>query len=84
MRDCLDPEFALVGTMDEKSGRKLRAFYQTITEAPVVVTSLENAELIKTSYNGYIGLKIGFALVIGMALVATFNDIKLILRQFAL
>ena len=31
-----------------------------------------------------LGLKIGFALVIGMALVATFNDIKLILRQFAL
>jgi regulator of sigma E protease len=31
-----------------------------------------------------VGLKIGFALVIGMALVATFNDIKLILRQFAL
>jgi regulator of sigma E protease len=31
-----------------------------------------------------VGLKIGFALVIGMALVATFNDIKLIVRQFAL
>jgi regulator of sigma E protease len=31
-----------------------------------------------------VGMKIGFALVIGMALVATFNDIKLILRQFAL
>jgi regulator of sigma E protease len=31
-----------------------------------------------------VGLKIGFALVIGMALIATFNDIKLILRQFAL
>ena len=31
-----------------------------------------------------VGLRIGFALVIGMALVATFNDIKLILRQFAL
>jgi regulator of sigma E protease len=31
-----------------------------------------------------LGLRIGFALVIGVALVATFNDIKLILRQFAL
>jgi regulator of sigma E protease len=31
-----------------------------------------------------LGLKIGFALVIGMALVATFNDIKLILRQLTL
>jgi regulator of sigma E protease len=31
-----------------------------------------------------VGLKIGFALVVGMALIATFNDIKLILRQFAL
>ncbi len=31
-----------------------------------------------------LSLKIGFALVIGMALVATFNDIKQILRIFAL
>jgi regulator of sigma E protease len=31
-----------------------------------------------------LGLKIGFALVIGMALLATFNDIRLLLRQFAL
>ena len=27
-----------------------------------------------------LGLKVGFALVIGMALIATFNDIKLLLR----
>jgi regulator of sigma E protease len=31
-----------------------------------------------------VGLRIGFALVIGIALIATFNDIKLILRVFAL
>jgi len=27
-----------------------------------------------------LGLRVGFALVVGMALVATFNDIKLLLR----
>jgi regulator of sigma E protease len=27
-----------------------------------------------------LGLKVGFALVIGMALIATFNDIRLLLR----
>jgi len=31
-----------------------------------------------------LSLKIGFALVIGMALVATFNDIKQLVRIFAL
>jgi len=61
MRDYLDPEFALVGTEDEKTGRKLKTFYQTITNAPIFVTNLENAEMIKTTYNGYIGIKIGFA-----------------------
>jgi regulator of sigma E protease len=29
-----------------------------------------------------LGLKVGFSLVIGLALLATFNDIKQILRMF--
>jgi len=61
VRDILNPEFVLVGAFDAHAGERLETFFRTLTDAPVFVTGPENAELIKTSYNGYIGLKIGFA-----------------------
>lgn len=64
VRDILNPEFVLVGAFDAHAGERLEAFFRTLTDAPVFITTPENAELIKTSYNGYIGLKIGFANVL--------------------
>ncbi len=61
MADLLDPEFVLIGALDATAGQRLQALYHSLTAAPMFVTTPENAELIKTSYNGYIGLKIGFA-----------------------
>jgi UDPglucose 6-dehydrogenase len=61
VKDILSPEFVLVGAFDAHAGERLQSFFRTLTEAPVFVTGPENAELIKTSYNGFIGLKIGFA-----------------------
>lgn len=61
VRDILNPEFVLVGAFDADGGERLEAFFRTLTNAPIFVTGPENAELIKTSYNGFIGLKIGFA-----------------------
>jgi len=59
--DTLAPEFALVGAFDQRGARQLELFFRSTSDAPVFVTTPENAELIKTSYNGFIGLKIGFA-----------------------
>jgi UDPglucose 6-dehydrogenase len=61
MRDFIDPEFTLVGVNDEGAAKKLVKFYETITDAPVYTTTVENAELIKVAYNTFIGLKIVFA-----------------------
>lgn len=61
MRDFLHPEFTLCGTDEPSAAAALDAFYRTISPAPFYGTSIENAELIKVSYNTYISMKIGFA-----------------------
>lgn len=61
VKDWLDPEFNLIGAFDTEVGERLRALFQTMNQSPMFVTTVENAELIKTSYNGFIGIKVGFA-----------------------
>jgi len=64
MRDFLDPEFILLGAIDDDAGKAMNELYATICDAPVYTTTLENAELIKVAYNTFIGMKIGYANVI--------------------
>jgi len=59
--DCLFPEFILLGNRDPEAVELTREFYKTITEAPVHFTTIENAEMIKVSYNTFIGTKIAMA-----------------------
>lgn len=61
MEDFLHPEFVLIGQNDEQAADMLRDFYETIHEAPVFTTTIENAELIKVLYNTFISLKLAFA-----------------------
>lgn len=61
MKDFLYPEFVLFGVHDDGAAKKAAALYRTLTKAPIYLTSVENAELIKVSYNTYIGMKIVFA-----------------------
>lgn len=59
--DCTNPEFILLGNRDEVAAQRVREFYASITDASVFSTSLENAEMIKVSYNTFIGTKIAMA-----------------------
>lgn len=61
MRDFLDPEFVLLGVGNEQAASVVENFYRTIHDRQVYRTSIENAELIKVSYNTFIGMKIVFA-----------------------
>ena len=61
MRDFLHPEFILFGQDDDWALRKAKKFYKTITHAPVYETTIENAELIKVTYNTFISTKLSFA-----------------------
>lgn len=56
--DFYNPEFILLGRVDEEAELKVKEFYKTITDSQVYSTSLENAELIKVSYNTFITTKL--------------------------
>lgn len=60
-RDLIYTEFILLGSVDKEATEKMVEFYKTITDAPVHITTLENAELIKVTYNTFIGTKIVLA-----------------------
>ena len=58
MYDFYNPEFILLGRIDLEAEKIIKEFYKTINDAEVYSTSLENAELIKVSYNTFITSKI--------------------------
>ena len=59
--DFYNPEFILLGHIDDEAEKKVKEFYKTITDAEVFSTTLENAEMIKVSYNTFITTKIVLA-----------------------
>jgi UDPglucose 6-dehydrogenase len=59
--DFYNPEFILLGHIDDDAEKKVKEFYKTITDAEVFSTTLENAEMIKVSYNTFITTKIVLA-----------------------
>ncbi len=60
LNDFMYPEFILFGVDDIKAADKAEKFYRTINNSTFFKTSIENAELIKVSYNTFISTKIAF------------------------
>ena len=60
MKDFLYPEFILFGVDDINASDTAEKFYRTINNATFFKTTIENAELIKVSYNTFISTKIAF------------------------
>jgi len=56
-----NPEFVLFGMDDEEAAKKAEEFYKTIHKAPFFKCTIEEAEMIKVSYNTYITSKIDIA-----------------------
>ena len=63
IRDFLNPDFTLVGELDQRSGDILESCYSQImeNEPPCKRMSIENAELTKIAVNTYVTTKITFA-----------------------
>ena len=59
--DFINPEFVLLGASGAEVKSKLLKFYKSIHEKKIFSTTIENAELIKVSYNTFISTKIAFA-----------------------
>jgi GDP-mannose 6-dehydrogenase len=64
IKDFYDPPFTLIGAHDPGHADAVRALYASI-KAPVNVTSVRVAEMIKYVCNCFHGLKIGFANEVG-------------------
>lgn len=62
--DFLNPEFILVGCRSGKE-ENLQSFYKQFISAPLVRVSIPSAEIVKVTYNTFIGMKIMFANIIG-------------------
>ena len=58
--DFLNPEFVLFGVDDKWAAEVAEEFYKTIHSKPFYKTSIINAEMIKVTYNTFIGMKIVF------------------------
>jgi len=62
--DFENPEFVLFGMDDEEAYNKAKDFYATIHNKPIYKCSIEEAEMIKVTYNTYITMKICLANVV--------------------
>ena len=63
INDFLNPDFTLIGEIDERAGKNLESIYSRVVanKAPSARMSLENAELTKISINTFVTTKITFA-----------------------
>jgi len=59
--DFLNPEFVLLGIDDLEAADKLKEFYKTLHDKKVYECTIDEAELIKVSYNTFITMKICLA-----------------------
>ncbi len=64
INDFVNPEFVLFGVDDKDAYEAAKEFYATIHDRPVYECTIEEAEMIKVSYNTYITMKINLANVI--------------------
>ena len=63
IRDFLNPDFTLIGELDQRSGDTLAAAYEAVLAngAPASRMSIENAEVSKIAVNTFVTTKIAFA-----------------------
>jgi UDPglucose 6-dehydrogenase len=64
IQDFTSPEFVLFGYDDEKAYDMARQFYSTMHDRPIYKCTIEEAEMIKVTYNTFITMKICLANVV--------------------
>lgn len=61
IKDFTSPEFVLFGVDDDSAYETAKKFYSTLHNRPVYKCTIEEAEMIKVTYNTYITMKICLA-----------------------
>ncbi len=64
VRDFYTPPKTVIGAIDEKSGQAVASLYEKL-DAPLIVTDIEVAEMVKYTDNAWHALKVAFANEIG-------------------
>jgi GDP-mannose 6-dehydrogenase len=81
IKDFYDPPFTLIGAHDPSHAEPVAALYKALN-APIHVTAVRVAEMVKYVCNCYHGLKIGFANEIGNVCKAAGIDSHEVMRLF--
>jgi len=81
IKDFDAPPFTLIGADDPVTAEQVRQLYEGV-EAPVFVTDIRVAELVKYACNAFHGLKVGFANEIGSICKALDLDSHEVMRIF--
>jgi len=59
--DAMNPDRIIIGTMNEKDGKYMKEFYQSFSDnIPILLMSLESAEMVKFVSNCFLATKISF------------------------
>jgi UDPglucose 6-dehydrogenase len=64
IKDFTNPEFVLFGVDDDNAYETVKKFYSTLHDRPVYKCTIEEAEMIKVTYNTYITMKVCLANVV--------------------
>jgi GDP-mannose 6-dehydrogenase len=81
IKDFYDPPFTLIGADEPATSDAVRALYAGI-DAPLQITAVRVAEMVKYACNCYHGLKVGFANEIGNVCKALGVDSHEVMRVF--
>lgn len=80
--DFMRPDRVILGVESERAERGLRELYRSLNliEAPILVTSLESAELIKYASNAFLATKISFINEMSQLCEKTGADVNAVAR----
>ncbi len=83
LADFASPPFTLIGTADPVTAARVKSLYAAVA-APLVVTTVANAEMVKYVANAFHALKVCFANEVGDVCEALGADGAEVMRIFAL
>ena len=83
IRDCLNPDRIILGASDEAAAARVAQLYHSL-KAPIVITDLRTAEMIKYASNSFLATKISFINEIAAICERLGADVKQVARGMGL
>jgi UDPglucose 6-dehydrogenase len=83
IRDCLNPERIILGASSEWAAKRVAELYESL-KAPILITDLRTAEMIKYASNSFLATKISFINEIAAICERLGADVKEVARGMGL